>query len=108
MSTFGVSYFSFLTFMPSPNSVSISRLSSLIWIHKQEMHTENVFSIACALQAAREALDLMGARKFYDIVLRDVVHHQQHKITDEIDVTTSKDYMQVLVRFLSEKLFQIS
>ncbi|XP_074657958.1 uncharacterized protein CXorf58-like isoform X2 [Tubulanus polymorphus] len=49
-----------------------------------------------ASQAARDACDLMGNRKFYELILQDAVHHEQFKITDEIDVTTMKDYMQYL------------
>lgn len=52
--------------------------------------------INASTEASREACDMMGARKFYDLVIQDAVHHQQHRITDEIDVTTSKDYMQYL------------
>jgi hypothetical protein len=46
-------------------------------------------------QAARDACDLMGHRKFLDQVIQDTIHHEQFKVTDEIDVTTMKDYMQV-------------
>ena len=37
----------------------------------------------------------MGHRKFYDQVLEDIIHYDTYKITDQIDVTTLKDYMQV-------------
>lgn len=37
----------------------------------------------------------MGNRQFYDQMLRDAIFQQQYKITDEVDVTTLKDYMQV-------------
>ena len=37
----------------------------------------------------------MGNRKFYDQMLQDAMYKQQYRITDEIDVTTLKDYMQV-------------
>lgn len=37
----------------------------------------------------------MGARKFYDQVIQDTLQHQTHRVTDEVDVTTLKDYMQV-------------
>ena len=47
------------------------------------------------LQAARDACDLMGHRKFYDQIIQDTIQQETHKITDEIDITTLKDYMQV-------------
>lgn len=37
----------------------------------------------------------MGNRMYCDQVLEDICQNQQLKITDEIDVTTMKDYMQV-------------
>lgn len=37
----------------------------------------------------------MGNRKFYDQMLMDACQHHQLKITDEVDVTTMKEYMQV-------------
>jgi len=37
----------------------------------------------------------MGNRKFYDQMLLDACHHHQMKVTDEVDVTTMKEYMQV-------------
>ena len=46
-------------------------------------------------QAARDACELMGHRKFYDQVIQDMLKHKEYKITDEVDVTTLKDYMQV-------------
>ena len=46
-------------------------------------------------KAAQDACDLMGHRKFYDQVLEDIIHYDTYKITDQIDVTTLKDYMQV-------------
>lgn len=42
----------------------------------------------------------MGNRKFYDQMLQDAMFQQQYRITDEVDVTTLKDYMQVCYRFL--------
>ena len=36
----------------------------------------------------------MGSRQFYDQMLLDACQHQQMKITDEIDITTIKEYMQ--------------
>ena len=53
------------------------------------------------MKAAQDACDLMGHRKFYDQVLEDIIHHDTYKITDQIDVTTLKDYMQV-----NMKIFQ--
>ena len=37
----------------------------------------------------------MGNRKYCDQVLEDVCQNHQLKITDEVDITTMKDYMQV-------------
>ena len=37
----------------------------------------------------------MGNRRFYDQMLMDACHHHQLKVTDEVDVTTMKEYMQV-------------
>ena len=37
----------------------------------------------------------MGNRKFYDQLIADTCQHEKDRITDEIDVTTMKDYMQV-------------
>ena len=37
----------------------------------------------------------MGNRQFYEQMLEDAMFQRQYKITDEIDVTTLKDYMQV-------------
>ncbi|ESP00253.1 hypothetical protein LOTGIDRAFT_141099, partial [Lottia gigantea] len=49
-----------------------------------------------ASEAAEDSLKLMGNRTFYDHMLQDTIHHQQYKITDEIDITTLKDYMQYI------------
>ena len=46
-------------------------------------------------QAASDSLRLMGNRKFYDQLIADTCQHEKDRITDEIDVTTMKDYMQV-------------
>ena len=43
----------------------------------------------------------MGNRVFYDQMFQDACHHEQLKVTDEIDVTTMKEYMQV--RFESSR-----
>ena len=40
----------------------------------------------------------MGSRLFYDQMLVDACQHQQFKITDELDVTTMKDYMQACIK----------
>ena len=48
-------------------------------------------------QAASDSLRLMGNRKFYDQLIADMCQHEKDRITDEIDVTTMKDYMQVHV-----------
>ena len=46
-------------------------------------------------QAAEDARRQMGNRRFYDQMLMDACHHHQLKVTDEVDVTTMKEYMQV-------------
>ena len=38
----------------------------------------------------------MGHRQFYDQFLQDTIQYETHKIVDEIDVTTLKDYMRYL------------
>lgn len=57
-------------------------------------------SVPLALQAAKDAQRWMGSRQFYDQMLVDACHHQQLKITEEVDVTTMKEYMQVFYRLL--------
>lgn len=70
----------------------------------------NVFRLFCTIsvniqlvllllyfQAASDSLRLMGNRKFYDQLIADMCQHEKDRITDEIDVTTMKDYMQVCV-----------
>lgn len=47
------------------------------------------------IQAACDSLQLMGNRKFYDQMTADLCQHEKDKITDEIDITTMKDYMRV-------------
>ena len=37
----------------------------------------------------------MGNRKFYDQLIADTCQQEKDRITDETDVTTMKDYMQV-------------
>ncbi len=39
----------------------------------------------------------MGNRKYCDQVLEDACQNQQLGITDEVDITTMKDYMQVRI-----------
>ena len=51
-------------------------------------------------QAAEDARRLMGSRKYYDLMLTDACHHHQLKFTDEMDVTTVKEYMQVCVVYV--------
>ena len=51
----------------------------------------------------------MGNRKFYDQLIADMCQHEKDSITDEIDVTTMKDYMQVCRVFSSNtKAFHTS
>ena len=47
------------------------------------------------MQASADARRQMGNRKFYDQMLLDACQHEQLKITDEVDVTTVQEYMQV-------------
>lgn len=47
-----------------------------------------------ASDAAEDARRQMGNRRFYDQMLADACCHQQLKVTDEVDVTTMKEYMQ--------------
>jgi hypothetical protein len=43
--------------------------------------------------AARSACNLMGARVFLNQLALDTIHHRAYGFTDEIDVSTLKDYM---------------
>uniref|UniRef100_A0A8C4VQ99 Uncharacterized protein n=1 Tax=Gopherus evgoodei TaxID=1825980 RepID=A0A8C4VQ99_9SAUR len=52
-------------------------------------------TISPASEAAVDACKLMGHRKYYDQMIWDELQYQNHKIIDEIDVATVKDYMQV-------------
>jgi len=54
-------------------------------------------AIKPASKAAEEACDLMGKRKFLQIMVQDSMCRERYKVTDEMDVTTLKDYMQVCV-----------
>uniref|UniRef100_A0A8W8J029 Uncharacterized protein n=1 Tax=Magallana gigas TaxID=29159 RepID=A0A8W8J029_MAGGI len=49
-----------------------------------------------ASEASEDSLRHMGNRRFYDQMLQDAMYNQQYRVTDEIDVTTLKDYMQYL------------
>lgn len=49
-----------------------------------------------ASEAASDACRMMGHRLFYDQMISDTCQQEQDQITDEIDVTTTKDYMQYL------------
>lgn len=37
----------------------------------------------------------MGGRKYHQQVLDDMHEHEHYGVTDEVDITTTKDYMQV-------------
>lgn len=37
----------------------------------------------------------MGYRKYYNQMLQDELNYKKYGITDEIDIATIKDYMQV-------------
>ncbi|XP_074844163.1 uncharacterized protein CXorf58 homolog [Carettochelys insculpta] len=52
--------------------------------------------ISPASEAAVDACKLMGHRKYYDQMIQDELQYQNHKIIDEIDVATVKDYMQYI------------
>ncbi|PIK56092.1 hypothetical protein BSL78_06988 [Apostichopus japonicus] len=49
-----------------------------------------------ASDAASDACRMMGHRLFYDQMIADTCQQEQDQITDEVDVTTTKDYMQYL------------
>ncbi|XP_077987846.1 uncharacterized protein CXorf58-like [Glandiceps talaboti] len=49
-----------------------------------------------ASEAAEDACRLMGHRNFYDQMITDACQYEMKKITDEVDITTMKDYMQYL------------
>ena len=52
--------------------------------------------MACfCVKAARDSLERMGNRLFYEQMLQDIMQQEKHGITSERDVTTLKDYMQV-------------
>eukprot|EP00795_Rhopilema_esculentum_P016602 gene16602-8029_t len=53
-------------------------------------------AIRPASEAAADACRQMGNRKFYDLMLQDFCQSKQDKITDELDVTNLKEYMQYL------------
>ncbi|XP_005092727.1 putative uncharacterized protein CXorf58 [Aplysia californica] len=53
-------------------------------------------TIKPATEAAEDSLRQMGNRIFYDQILQDTIRQRQCPVTDEIDVTTLKDYMQYL------------
>uniref|UniRef100_A0A8C0GYY1 Uncharacterized protein n=1 Tax=Chelonoidis abingdonii TaxID=106734 RepID=A0A8C0GYY1_CHEAB len=53
-------------------------------------------TISPASEAAVDACKLMGHRKYYDQMIWDELQYQNHKIIDEIDVATVKDYMQYI------------
>jgi len=40
---------------------------------------------------------MMGARTFLNQLAVDTVQHRAHRFTDEIDVSTLKDYMKVTI-----------
>jgi len=40
---------------------------------------------------------MMGARTFLNQLAVDTVQHRTHRFTDEIDVSTLKDYMKVTI-----------
>jgi len=56
----------------------------------------------------RSACSLMGARTFLNQLAVDTIQHQTHGFTDEIDVSTLKDYMKVTRHDKLVLLFSIS
>ena len=50
-------------------------------------------------QASEDSLKMMGNRIFYENLLQDSLQEHSNRITDEVNVITLKDYMQVF--FLS-------
>uniref|UniRef100_A0A8C5WLB2 Uncharacterized protein n=1 Tax=Leptobrachium leishanense TaxID=445787 RepID=A0A8C5WLB2_9ANUR len=52
--------------------------------------------INASSEAAGNACKLMGHRTYYEQMICDELEHQQHRITDMVDVATLKDYMQYL------------
>lgn len=57
-------------------------------------------AIKAGSEAARDACDLMGRRNFYDLIIKDLLHERSHGVSDEVDVTTLKDYMQVNITYM--------
>ena len=50
----------------------------------------------------------MGNRKFYEQMIKDLCQTEKDKITDEVDVTNLKEYMQVSVSLPQPKtMFKI-
>ena len=45
----------------------------------------------------QSACNMMGARTFLNQLAVDTVQHRAHRFTDEIDVSTLKDYMKVTI-----------
>lgn len=64
-------------------------------------------AIKPASKAAEEACDLMGTRKFLQIMVQDTMCQERYKVTDEMDVTTLKDYMQVSLVFVVTMLYSV-
>ncbi|XP_044522756.1 putative uncharacterized protein CXorf58 homolog [Gracilinanus agilis] len=52
-------------------------------------------------EAVVDACKIMGNRKYYDQIIQDQLEFQRHKIADEVDVVTMKDYMH-FTSFLDE------
>jgi hypothetical protein len=69
--------------------------------------TAHKYFLLIVSKAARSACNLMGARVFYDQLTVDMVLHQTHRFTDEIDVTTLKDYKKVS-QFKGRKSYALS
>ena len=51
-------------------------------------------------KAAEDSCKLMGNRRFYDQMIIDACQQHQDKITNELDINTMKDVMQVSMQLL--------
>jgi len=68
-----------------------------------DMHQIDVFDVHFAVvvvvvwQAMQSTCSLMGSRTFLNQLTVDTIQHRTHGFTDEIDVSTLKDYMKVAI-----------
>uniref|UniRef100_UPI00398E8FCA uncharacterized protein CXorf58 homolog isoform X2 n=1 Tax=Pristiophorus japonicus TaxID=55135 RepID=UPI00398E8FCA len=63
-------------------------------------YTNQYFSgkriIKPASKAAAASCNIMGHRKFYELIMQDNLQYQRTKVADEVDIVTVKDYMQYI------------